>query len=235
MSTDLHTLSGAYALNALSPDEAEQFKRHLETCDACRQEVAELREAAAKMGASEALAPPQHLRTRVLTAADRTAQLPPLVTTLEQGRKKRAARFLGAVAAALVIAVGAIGVSQLQEDEPQSLLATEVVQVFEAPDANTATMETANGGRISVATSPSLNKMAVDTDELPPLEEGQVYQLWAIHDGEVASAGLLEQPDAGAAMDMPAPETEVAITIEPAGGSELPTSEPIMRVTPSEV
>ena len=39
MSTDLHTLSGAYALNALSPEEAEEFRKHLEACAACRQEV----------------------------------------------------------------------------------------------------------------------------------------------------------------------------------------------------
>ena len=32
MSTDLHTLSGAYALNALSAEEAEQFRQHLEAC-----------------------------------------------------------------------------------------------------------------------------------------------------------------------------------------------------------
>ena len=39
MSSDLHTLSGAYALNALSAEEAEQFQRHLEACPACTQEV----------------------------------------------------------------------------------------------------------------------------------------------------------------------------------------------------
>lgn len=36
-------------------------------------------------------------------------------------------------------------------------------------------------------------------------------------------------------MEMPAVGTEVAITVEPAGGSEQPTTDPIMRVAPSEV
>ncbi|NUR09976.1 MAG: zf-HC2 domain-containing protein, partial [Nocardioidaceae bacterium] len=69
MTIDLHTLSGAYVLDALSAEEAEEFRLHLEGCAACRDEVRELRQAAAEMGASEALAPPAALRARVLAAA----------------------------------------------------------------------------------------------------------------------------------------------------------------------
>ncbi|WP_103337818.1 zf-HC2 domain-containing protein [Amycolatopsis sp. CA-126428] len=39
---DLHTLTGAYAVNALSDLERAQFDRHLNECDACRLEVREL-------------------------------------------------------------------------------------------------------------------------------------------------------------------------------------------------
>jgi anti-sigma-K factor RskA len=99
---------------------------------------------------------------------------------------------------------------------------------------HTAEMPTENGGRIRVATSPGLDQMAVDTDELPPLDEDRVYQLWAIRDGTISSVGVLE-PDRGVAMAMPTSDTEVAITVEPAGGSEQPTTEPIMRVNPSQL
>ena len=77
MSTDLHTLSGAYAVDALSPEEAEEFRKHLDGCPACREEVRELREAAARMGASEAVTPPAHLKANIMLAADRLPQLPP--------------------------------------------------------------------------------------------------------------------------------------------------------------
>lgn len=237
MSTELHTLSGAYALNALSAEEAEQFRRHLDECTACRQEVRELQAAAASMGSSEAIAPPEHLKARVLDAVDRTPQLPPrdkggVVVDVPPHRWGR--RFLVAAAAAVIVVGAAVGVAQLQDDEQQSLLAQEVVQVFEAEDAHTATMETANGGKISVATSPTRGEMAVDTDELPALDEEHVYQLWAIQGGAISSVGILE-PEKGAAMEMPEPDVEVAITVEPAGGSAQPTTEPIMRVNPSEV
>lgn len=235
MSTDLHTLSGAYAVNALSSEEAEEFRKHLDACPACQDEVRELQEAAALMGASEATPPPAHLKASVMRAADRTAQLPPRTRHLDTARSRRwMPRILSAAAAVVLIVAAGFGIEQLQQ-EPDVGLAAPVAQVFHAPDAHTATMKTSNGGKISVATSPSLNKMAVDTDELPDLEPGQVYQLWAIADGSPTSAGLLDDPDAGAAMDMPGKGISVAITIEPAGGSEQPTTNPIMSVVPSQV
>lgn len=235
MSTELHTLSGAYALHALSPQEAAEFQKHLDACSACRQEVAELQAAAAQMGASEAAAPPPELRARVLAGADKLPQMPPRVRSA--GERARAAwlpRLLAAAAAVVLVVAGGIGISQLQDDEPDGGLAAGVVRVFEAGDAHKATMDTTNGGTISVATSPSLNEMAVDTDELPELDDQHVYQLWAIAGGTTSSVLVLE-PDKGASMEMPAAGTEVAITVEPAGGSEQPTTDPIMRVAPSEV
>jgi anti-sigma-K factor RskA len=240
MSTDLHTLSGAYALDALSEVEAAQFRRHLEGCAVCQQEVRELQQTAAAMGAAEALVPPAHLRADVLQAVDRTPQLPPYssaapaaTTGAPTWTRRWGPRLLGAAAAAVLVVGAMFGLGQLGDDAEQQL-AQGVVRVFEADDANTATMETANGGTIAVATSPELGQMAVDTDELPALDDQHVYQLWAISNGETASVGVLER-ERGASMPMPTPSTEVAITIEPAGGSEQPTSEPIMRVNPSQV
>lgn len=239
MNTDVHTLSGAYAINALSSDEADLFRAHLDACPACRQEVRELQAAAAQMGSAESHAPPADLKARVLAAAERAPQLPPSVpeveTTSERRLRTKFPRLLAA-AAAVLIAVAGVGFLQMRDDTTRgSTLAASVVSVFEAPDAHKATVETANGGRVSVATSPALNRMAVDTDELPDLKSGQVYQLWSIADGSFASAGLLEDPDRGAAMALPAEGTQIAITIEPVGGSMRPSTAPIISVTPSNV
>jgi anti-sigma-K factor RskA len=236
MSTDLHTLSGAYALDALSADEAEQFRRHLEACPACRDEVRELRQAAARMGASESVSPPPSLKARVLTAADRLPQLPPEVTPIERARSRRwPARIAGAAAAVVLAVAAGLGISQLQDSDEGSNLAQPVTQVFEAPDAHKATVETSNGGTITVATSRELGKMAVETKALPRLGRDRVYQIWAIHDGTPVSAGLLDDTDEGAAMAMPEAGTQVAITIEPTGGSQRPTTKPIIAVDPASV
>ena len=76
---DLHTLSGAYALDALPPDERELFTAHLTRCEPCRQEVAEFGEAAARLGQAVAVTPRPELRAATLRAAALTSQLAPEV------------------------------------------------------------------------------------------------------------------------------------------------------------
>jgi anti-sigma-K factor RskA len=234
MTTDLHTLSGAFALDALSSDEAAQFRTHLQECAVCRQEVRELRAAAAQMGAVEAIAPPESLKVRVLATADRTPQKPPKVSPLSQARGRRWAPRLAAAAAAVVVAgAGAFGIAQIAGDGGTTLQAG-VVQVFESDDAHTAEVDTSHGA-VRVATSPQRGEMAVDTSGLQRLDQGHVYQLWSIVDGTPTSVGVLDDPGKGASMAMPEPGTQVAITVEPAGGSERPTTDPIVEVDPASV
>jgi anti-sigma-K factor RskA len=234
MTADVHTLSGAYALDALSPEEAAEFRRHLQGCAACRDEVRELRRAAALLGAAESEAPPPELKGRILAAADRTPQQPPRAAVAPaQPRQPEPGRWrtwLAAAAAAVVVAGGgAIAVDALNDDPPAP---SAVERVLEAEDARTATVETANGGTLTVGVSPSRDEMAVDTSGLPDPGEGRVYQIWAVHGEEMVSAAVLEDVEAGAAMGMPGEDTQVALTVEPAGGSEQPTSDPIVQVDP---
>ena len=238
MSTDLHTLSGAYAVDALSPAEAEQFATHLEGCQACRDEVRELQEAAARMGASEAIAPPDALKARVLAAADQLPQLPPKVapkvTSTSSARPRRWMTWAGAVAAAVVLVAGGIvGINQLNDQETP-VASDSVSQVFSASDAKTATVDTPQG-QVRVAMSPDSGQMAVDTDRLNSLSQSRVYQMWAVHNGRATSVGVIDDPKAGKVMPIPASGTKVAITIEPEGGSKKPTSKPIVEVDPATV
>jgi anti-sigma factor RsiW len=71
MSTDdtmLDDLLGAYALDAVEPDEAVVVEEYLERAPRAADEVARLRNAAAWIGATEALAPPTELHDAVLEA-----------------------------------------------------------------------------------------------------------------------------------------------------------------------
>jgi uncharacterized protein (TIGR03083 family) len=72
MSTDdtmLDELLGAYALDAVDADEAVAVEAYLERAPQAAQEVARLRNAAAWIGATEALTPPAELHDTVLGAA----------------------------------------------------------------------------------------------------------------------------------------------------------------------
>ncbi len=78
MTADIHALSGAYALDALPDDERSAFEAHLAQCEPCRTEVRELQETATRLAEGTELAPPPHLRERVMTAVARTRQDSPL-------------------------------------------------------------------------------------------------------------------------------------------------------------
>lgn len=72
MSTDdamLDELLGAYALDAVEPDEAAAVDEYVERVPHAADELARLRNAATAIGATEALAPPPELFDNVLTAA----------------------------------------------------------------------------------------------------------------------------------------------------------------------
>jgi anti-sigma-K factor RskA len=75
---DLHVLTGSYVLDAVSPDEREEFERHLQACPTCDAEVRGLRETAARLAMARAVAPPSRMERRVLAATYQTRQLPPL-------------------------------------------------------------------------------------------------------------------------------------------------------------
>jgi hypothetical protein len=212
-----------------------------------------LRRTAADLGAAEAVPPPAHLKGRVLSAVNRTAQpsaadqgvdeaqdtsppvpAPAAVTPLRSRTSWRT--WVAAAAAAVVVIVGgAVGVRELLAGSDEATLAGPAATVFGAKDARTATVRTRNGGSLTVGVSPSLDEMAVDTRGLPPLDARHVYQIWAVHDGRMTSAAVLTDPDGGAAMALPGPGTEVALTVEPEPGSRRPTTDPIVQVDPGAV
>ena len=57
--SDLHTLAGVYALDALDTGaELARFERHLSRCQSCTTEVRGFRETAARLGMAATLPPP---------------------------------------------------------------------------------------------------------------------------------------------------------------------------------
>jgi len=80
---DLHSLTGAYALDAIEGGaERDRFNRHLSRCPSCAAEVRGFREVATTMAFAAAAEPPPELRAQVLVAAARTRQLPPDLVAL---------------------------------------------------------------------------------------------------------------------------------------------------------
>jgi anti-sigma-K factor RskA len=78
MSADIHSLVGAYAVDAVDDHERAAFERHLAECPECRAEVAELRETAARLSLGTQVTPPTTLRDSVLAGIRTVRPLPPL-------------------------------------------------------------------------------------------------------------------------------------------------------------
>src|SRR5712692_5950427 len=112
---DMHSLSGAYALDALEGGaERDRFTRHLNRCQSCAGEIRGFREVATAMAFAAAAEPPPELRDRVLAAAARTRQLPPEVRTHARPRRTRAwvPWVSGAVAMASIAVAVLFGLAQ---------------------------------------------------------------------------------------------------------------------------
>lgn len=256
MNPDTHALAGAYAVNAVTEEERRSFELHLDVCADCRAEVAELRAAAATLATDVELPPPPGLRSSILSAVSQTRQLSPLesedrvgiepgpesgvadasATTPASGpvadelatrRRRRLAPWLAGVAAAALVAVGAL-VWQPWDDAPAQLTATE--QVLGADDAQR--VEVPMGATdLTLVRSPGMKRAVLVANDMPAPPPGKAYQLWLDLPGRgMVSAGMM--PTTGATITTllegdAAAATAAGITLEPEGGSEHPTSDPI--------
>src|SRR5262249_34563229 len=167
--TDLHTLAGAYALDALTDLERAGFARHMAECAACATEVAELTETAARMGAATASTPPPGLRAPVLADTSRTRQVryprPARATRSDAAARWRSRSLIAAAAA--VLAVAGLGTVWTVEehrlrtarDQVAAVQAQQerVDSILTASDVTVHTSTTATGGRGTVAVSPPPN------------------------------------------------------------------------------
>ncbi|MFG3495827.1 anti-sigma factor domain-containing protein [Streptomyces sp. NPDC047928] len=235
----LHAPTGAYALDALPDDEREAFEHHLRDCPACAQEVRELTATAARLGAAVAAAPPAAMKGQVLDRIRTVRQLPPHVpsgaTTAPVSRRRLAVpRFVLAACVAAAAAFGGVAVWQYQEarqaEERADLArgqAEEMARVLAAADARTVTGALQGGARATVVVSRAEDRAVFLASGLPELPEGRTYQLWFADDGRMRPAGLVGADGARVMEGKVGGATGMGVTVEPAGGSEQPTTTPL--------
>ena len=103
-----------------------------------------------------------------------------------------------------------------------------------APDVKTVSGRiVTTGGNGTVVLSASQQQAVFVATDLPDLPAGRIYEAWTI-DGTPVPAATFSAQDAKTAVTLPPAAfdaSSVAITIEPAGGSEAPTTKPIFTVS----
>ncbi|SNT50277.1 Anti-sigma-K factor RskA [Asanoa hainanensis] len=233
--SDVHALSGAYALDALSDTERASFTRHLDDCATCALEVAELREAAARLADQSWAVPPPGLRTRVLAEIANTRQEHPGSKPRPGWSRSRVSRHLLTAAAAVLVAAGAAtGTYAIQEHRVDEQRAETVAAraendgvntILSAPDATVRSGPVDGGGRVTVVASASHDAAVVTltADHAPAADHA--YQLWLTGDGGPVPAGMLPvgATSVTRVLSGTAAAQGIAVTIEPASGSRTPT------------
>ncbi len=230
----------AYALGALPPAEAAAVAEHLRTCERCREEYGFLRPAVTAVGYSaEACADP------AMGAVASPLLKARVMKHVRAGAVRRAVPLLwpayAAAAACLAIALiaGAFDISLngrlARERAAMALERTAMAQQaetmadFTAPDALRRRFPhgevLVHGRRLYIA----MRDMT-----MPP--RGRVYQAWTVRNGSKRVEPSKTFVPAGRGMTvvrLPEVATRiaaVAISVEPAGGSDQPTTKPIAVV-----
>ena len=224
---EIEELAGAYALRALPPEALRAAQEHLDSCSR-HPDFAGLRTVASQLhAAAPEMEPPPRLKTRLMDTIRREAAHPAQRAPAEAdgpGLRRWLPTIIPryALAGALAVFVAAlIGWNVYLQTADSGQDATFVRVLTDGGVAE---------GRILYLEQDQIAVITVEN--LEPLSADKTYQVWAIDDGRPTGIGLFntsENGDATAAIEVDLSDVEiVAITVEPAGGSPQPTSDPVL-------
>ncbi|GIX48279.1 MAG: hypothetical protein KatS3mg131_2490 [Candidatus Tectimicrobiota bacterium] len=223
-----------YALQALTPQEAEPVAVHLATCPRCQASLAAYEDTLTRLAqAVPQYSPPPALWRRLR----RRLPAPPLVSRPRRGRRALA------VAAGVVLLLGAAwGAWQAQREvvrlrQQWQVLRSELevqrraLAFLTLPEVRQVSLRS-DGGRARgvLLWHPEATQAVLIVQDLPPLAPDRVYQLWLLWDGKRDNGGIFRVDARGfGLLEVHAPKPLAAyqaagITAEPAGGSPGPTS-----------
>lgn len=227
--------AAAYALGALDPGETAEFERHLEGCERCQAEIRWLMPAVnALPEAAEQVKPSASLRASILGEVRRDAAEHARAAGSHgadvPGWRRRLGDLLGgsgsrpiglrplaglaAIALVAVVAGYAIGTGGSDESSGSTIVSRENgITVKMVGEGDSGTLQLAN---------------------VPQLPDDRVLEAWVQRDGEVEAVRALFVPDREGRASTQLPDMTgvevVMVTSEPKGGSEAPTSAPIVTL-----
>jgi anti-sigma-K factor RskA len=211
-----HDDLAAYLLGSLEPAEAEEFERHLEHCDDCRERRSWLEPALQLLPESvERVEPDPGLRERVIAEVRADAGTGAAAAT---GPRRRWLTLRPAIGLATVALLGAGLGGYLLNDGGDQVTTTPVVQGAGV----TARLErTGDSGTLEMA-------------KVERLPSGEIYQAWVQHGEEISASSLFDaHADGTASAAIPHGlngADEVMVTIEPRGGSTTPSSPALVSI-----
>jgi anti-sigma-K factor RskA len=232
-----------YMLNALESREVEEVDAHLATCREHDDELVDLRATSMALAfLDEAAEPSPHLRERVRAA---TGPVPLARAVFDprraardggsdgyDGRRARRSRFprlvavpwwFAGVAAAIALVMFGAGWYAGTRAAPAAQQTVRYSYEMRGP----------SGQLVRFAGIEGSDRVTVTMDGLQAQPEGRQYQVWAIRDGKWVSLGACNTNTRGwwkGDFEFILKQgEEVALTIEPAGGSPKPSTPAVLR------
>lgn len=238
---EIAELLAAYALDALSPDDAGRVAEHVAGCRACQAELRAYRAVADRLPLAAPLAQPPARVKQALMRRVAARQAPRLAAAQPGARTRGWREWLvrlspawSAVSLVLVIALAASTFAlwrQLDALRPTPQVgALRQVQLTGTQAAPEAT------GLLVLSLDGEYGTLVVD--RLPALDRERQYQLWLLRDGQRESGGVFSVgADGYASLSVQSSQplasySSFGITIEPAGGSPGPTGERVLGGAP---
>jgi anti-sigma-K factor RskA len=211
----------AYLLGVLEPGEASELERHLDDCAECRAELRWLRPAVDLLPSRvERLEPPPELRAKILDQA-RSEPGPSAASAGELSPTRRLG-WLGGwrpVAAAGVVALMLAAVAGYAIRGGDSTGGATTVAAGKAPAVTAKLVMEGDSATLRLA----------NVNEMPP---NKVLEAWVQREGDVSPVRGLFVPDRDGRATAMIPDMHgveaVMVTSEPEGGSETPTSSPLV-------
>ncbi|MFD6090494.1 anti-sigma factor domain-containing protein [Oerskovia sp. NPDC060338] len=230
---DPRDLLAAYALDAVDDLDRRVVERLLASDADARRELDEHRAVVAAFTVDAD--PPASLRDAVLGRVASTPQVAAPGAGRGDARPGGPARAprRWVVVAAVAAAVAAVAVPTtlaVQARQEQVRLQTQadaMASMLADPAAEIVRGEMVGGGDASALVSG--DRVLFSVTDLPQAGAAEDYQLWLVEGEGMVSAGVFDARDGSAALLVDAAGSAgVAVTLEPAGGSPQPTSDPLV-------
>lgn len=224
----LKELVAPYVLGAVPQNEMAFVRAHILSCDECMTEADSFAQVAEKLPlAVQPVALPAGFAERVLAAAGPVEETKGSeVVTLDKRRRPAFVSVMAAAAMLMAIAVMAVSLLQTQKDLHRQEVA--VSALLRAGDESMGLQGTSGAVAKMVAANGHSSLVVAGLGSAP---SNHTYQLWIQREGKMESAGTFDVEEGVAVLNTEWDLDEyegAAITIEPAGGSPQPTSQPIL-------
>ncbi|PRB70328.1 anti-sigma factor [Arthrobacter sp. MYb213] len=236
LSTEDHELLTGLALEAFdSPEDRERAEHLVSSNEQAAQWLRGYRETLSRIDRATSVEPPADLRAKIFAELP-ARQVPAPISLSERREQKRRTMprygWLAAAAAAVVIVAvpTTIAVNQHQRAVTAEAQHNELLSVLDGQQVKVVNTQMPQGEGAMTLLASSAGTVVLGHD-LPVMDQEHDYQLWTIAAGGTpVPSDVVPHGDWSAQLPAIPEGTTIALTVEPAGGSQAPTTDPVMAL-----